>query len=740
MSHATNTPTVPAPPRKPRLLWANAYCLLDTSSGANMAVLEMLRQLLRHGYEIEIVGATVFDHERGALRLRAHWEKVQACLGGVIEIRDGDLLHRLAVTASTHRPQMTCAEEALWFQLYQRALDDFKPDLVFYYGGQVLDMLIPVEAHARGVPVAAYLANGNFTGTRWCRDVDLILTDSQASADMYADTQGYRVRPVGAFIDPAPVLAANNTRERVLFINPSREKGVGVVIQLALLLERRRPDIVFEVVESRGNWQEMLEQTTAALGNQRAALANVVVTPNTDDMRPVYGRARLLLAPSLWWESSGRVLAEAMLNGIPAIVTDRAGMPEMIQDGGIRLQLPPECHVAPYTRLPELPAVAALADAIVALFDDADLYADYVARAYRVGQSLHGLEASTQRLLAAFQPLIERRAGDGPPQEATHRAAPAPVASQRTGTAQPKISVIFPVYHRQAFLREALESVLAQSFGDFELLIVHDGVCEPVRAIVDSYRDARIRSIELPINLGISTARNAGLRAASAPLIALMDSDDVALPERFARQHAFMHSHPDVTVCASNAIKLLSDGRQAPMRYPETDAMIKARLLLVDSAMLNPTTMLRTGFLRRHAIEYDANFPRDHDHRLFVDMMRKGARFHGLQEELLLYRRHGGNATTDRTGVDAEKNRVREIVLPAFFPELTGAAHRILMMGMGEQVHMTLDEARQFVAVAELALRETRSFLGEDRAELAAILGSYRQRMLQSLQQPVKPD
>jgi glycosyltransferase involved in cell wall biosynthesis len=727
---------IPAiPPRKPRLLWANAYCLLDTSSGANMAVLEMLRQLLRHGYEIEIVGATVFDHERGALRLQAHWEKVQACLGGVIEIEDGALLHRLAVTASTRRPQMTCAEEALWFQLYQRVLDDFKPDLVFYYGGQVLDMLIPIEAHGRGVPVAAYLANGNFTGTRWCRDVDLILTDSQASAAMYADTQGYRVQPVGAFIDPAPVLAANNTRERILFINPSREKGVGVVIQLALLLEQRRPDIVFEVVESRGNWQEMLEQTTAALGNPRAALANVILTPNTDDMRPIYGRARLLLAPSLWWESSGRVLAEAMLNGIPAIVTDRAGMPEMIQDGGIRLQLPPECHVEPYTRLPEMTTLEALADGIVALFDDADLYADYVARAYRVGQSLHGLAASTQRLLAAFQPLVERRAGDGLPQETTRQAAPAPLTPQRTHAAQPKISVIFPVHNREAFLREALESVLAQSFGDFEFLIVHDGVCEPVRAIVDSYRDARIRSIQLPINLGISTARNAGLRAASAPLIALMDSDDVALPERFARQHAFMQDHPDVTVCATNAIKLLSDGRQVPMRYPETDAIIKSRLLLVDSAMLNATTMLRTGFLRRHAIEYDPNCVRDEDHRLFVDMMRKGARFHGMQEEWLLYRRHSANATSDRCGVDEEKTRVREIVLPAFFPELSGAACRILMMGMAEQVHMTLAEARQFIAVAELALRETRSFMGEDRAELAAIIGSYRQRMLQSLQQ-----
>jgi hypothetical protein len=102
---------------------------------------------------------------------------------------------------------------------------------------------------------------------------------------------------------------------------------------------------------------------------------------------------------------------------------------------------------------------------------------------------------------------------------------------------------------------------------------------------------------------------------------------------------------------------------------------------------------------------------------------------------LLLYRRHGGNATSDRCGVDEEKTRVREIVLPAFFPELSGGACRILMMGMAEQVHMTLAEARQFVAVAELALRETRSFMGEDRAELAAIIGSYRQRMLQSLQQ-----
>lgn len=411
LSTTSNPYPAPAAQRKPRLLWANAYCLLDTSSGASMIVREMLRQLLAHGYDVEVVGAMVFDHQRGTVRLQPEWATIQASLGGVVTIDDDSLKHRLVVTASTDRDQMTSREEGSWFGLYEKVLDAFKPDVVFFYGGQVLDRLIAAEARARGIATAAYIANANYQGHSWQRHVDVLITTSQASADMYARTQGYQAAAVGVFIDEATVLAPHKTRERVLFVNPSKQKGVGIVIQLALLLEVRRPDIVFEVIESRGSWPAMLKHFSQALGGARDELSNVVVTPNRFDMRPVFGRARLLLAPSLWWETAGRVIGEAMLNGIPAIVTDRGGMPEMLQDGGIKLQLPPSCYEAPYDVLPTMALLEPVVATIIRLYDDQPFYDHYVARAYRVGKTSHGLGPDTRRLLQALAPLVAHQAG-----------------------------------------------------------------------------------------------------------------------------------------------------------------------------------------------------------------------------------------------------------------------------------------------------------------------------------------
>jgi len=405
------TDQLTTPSGKPRLLWANVYCLLDTSSGASMAVLEMLRQLVANGYEVTILGATIFDHERGNQRLKAHWDSVQAKRGQLLTINDSSSLkHHLLVTAHTQRAAMTSQEEGSWFGFYQAALEQFKPDVVFYYGGQTLDLLIPNEAQVRGIPAVAYLVNGNYSGKRWCRDLDMIITDSQATADKYAANLDMRPVPVGTFINPLSVVATEHTRQHLLFINPSLQKGVAIVIQLALLLEKRRPDIIFEVVESRGSWQQMLRSISASLGSPREQLDNVMVTANTDDMRPIYGRARVLLAPSVWWESAGRVIAEAMLNGIPAIVTDRGGMPEMMGNAGVKLSLPAECHQQPYTTLPPSAALEPVVERIIQWYDNAELYADYVARAQQMGQQVHNIAVNTGRLLAALQPLVVKRA------------------------------------------------------------------------------------------------------------------------------------------------------------------------------------------------------------------------------------------------------------------------------------------------------------------------------------------
>lgn len=299
----------------------------------------------------------------------------------------------------------------------------------------------------------------------------------------------------------------------------------------------------------------------------------------------------------------------------------------------------------------------------------------------------------------------------------------------------PRISVIMPIGDRIEFLAQAIDSVLAQTFTEFELIAVLDGVSEPVHALVAGYSDERIRIIRMPINLGVSNARNAGLRAARAPYAALMDSDDVAMPYRFAVQHAWMENHPELTVCGSNSVKVMDTGQRLSMRYPETDAMIKARLLLVDSALLNPTAMMRMDFIRHHGLQYDANMPRDQDHRFFVEALRLGARFHGIQQELLLYRRHAGNATKDRSRVDIEKSRVREVLLPVFFPELSGHDYRMLLKGLAIHVQMTLDEACHFLHALNRAASENRVFAGEDRTEIRRILSVYRARVLKFIKE-----
>lgn len=398
--------------RKPRILWANPFCLLDTSSGASMTVRQMLLQLVAHGYEVQVLGATVFDNPKGMGRLKEQYPDLNAYQHQLIEAVDGPLTHQLVVSYSHNRNHFTTHEEGLWYSQYLYLLDSFKPDVVWFYGGQTLDLLIADEARDRGIPVAFYLANGNYKASRWCRDVDLILTDSQATADMYRKEVGYTAKPVGKFINPEKFIAEHHERKRLLFVNPSWQKGASVFVQLAEKLGRERPDIELEVVEARADWPAVLQETTRRMGKPRSALSNVVVTPNTSDMRGPYSWARVVVAPSLWWESSGRMLAEAMLNGIPALITNRGGMPEMIGDAGIAFDFPAACYEEPYQHLLSDEELQPLVDTVISFFDDEVLYQDYVERAWQVGKEKHHLDRATERLLAALTPLVSLRAGN----------------------------------------------------------------------------------------------------------------------------------------------------------------------------------------------------------------------------------------------------------------------------------------------------------------------------------------
>lgn len=398
--------------RKPRILWACRYCLLDTSSGGSMSILEILKQLRASDWDVKVFGATIFDSIVGRKKLDPLWNKITESKDKLIIIESEGLEHNLTYTDKVFSDEMTLEEITRWFNGYIGLINTFKPDIVFMYGGSTVDLLLPHEARIRQIPVLAYLVNENYRGTRWCRDINLIITDTKDTADFYKQREGLSIHPIGKFIDSTKILAEKHFRKRVLFVNPSWQKGAGIVALLAIILEHQRPDIIFEIVESRGNWDEITSEIFKVVGVKKHSLKNVMITPNTDDMRPVYARARVLLVPSVWRESGARVIAEAMINGIPVIATMHGGNKEMAQEGGIYFTLPKECLNPPYNQLPNMELLTPVVQKIIQLFDDQNYYEMYSKRAFDVGKRQFDIKKSTSNLLNLINPLIEQRAGN----------------------------------------------------------------------------------------------------------------------------------------------------------------------------------------------------------------------------------------------------------------------------------------------------------------------------------------
>jgi glycosyltransferase involved in cell wall biosynthesis len=161
-----------------------------------------------------------------------------------------------------------------------------------------------------------------------------------------------------------------------------------------------------------------------------------------------------------------------------------------------------------------------------------------------------------------------------------------------------------PVYNRAERVGAAIESLLAQTFTDFELIIVDDGSRDTSLEVTQGYadQDARVRVLALPVNGGQGLARAIGTDAACGRYLAVMDSDDFALPNRLETQVHWMDAHPNVTLAGANAQKVMPTQR-IQMQMPAADGAIKALLLLVDGAFVHPTVIMRLDFLRQHNLQ-----------------------------------------------------------------------------------------------------------------------------------------
>ena len=205
----------------------------------------------------------------------------------------------------------------------------------------------------------------------------------------------------------------------------------------------------------------------------------------------------------------------------------------------------------------------------------------------------------------------------------------------------PLISVLMPVYNAERYVVEAVESILAQTFRDFEFLIIDDGSTDRSRVILERYaaQDDRIRFISRP-NTGLIVALNEGLALARGDLIARMDSDDVSLPERFAVQVAYLREHPDCVAVGTGVLLIDSEG--LPLcawaklgSHAEIDA---AHMRGLGGAIVHPATMFR-----RDAVQaiggYRPEFEAAEDFDVYLRLAERG-RLANVPQVLFRYRQH----------------------------------------------------------------------------------------------------
>ena len=209
----------------------------------------------------------------------------------------------------------------------------------------------------------------------------------------------------------------------------------------------------------------------------------------------------------------------------------------------------------------------------------------------------------------------------------------------------PAISVVLPVYNAERYLREAVDSILAQTFTDFELILINDGSTDGSGDICRAYgeRDPRIVLIDRP-NGGLVSALNDGIAKARAPLIARMDADDISMPERFACQYAHMMEHPNLAVLGSAFLSMDSTGQiTGYLRMPLTPTKAKDAIER-RCPTHHPTVMMRKDAVLK-AGGYRTAFTHAEDYDLWLRLSELGYEISNHPQPLLNYRMHGANVS-----------------------------------------------------------------------------------------------
>ncbi len=207
----------------------------------------------------------------------------------------------------------------------------------------------------------------------------------------------------------------------------------------------------------------------------------------------------------------------------------------------------------------------------------------------------------------------------------------------------PFVSIVLPVYNGENYLAQAIQSLLNQSFTDFELIVINDCSTDATEEVIRSFSDPRIVYAKNERNMHLIPTLNKGLSLAKGKYIARLDHDDIALPNRLIKQVEFLEAHPEVVVLGTLIERFSDEGHSFQPKFPIEPEDLAVSLLFFNP-ISHPSAMFRSWPVKEHGLRYNPNIMNAEDYALWWDMLQFGE-IANHSEVLLRYREHPNQIT-----------------------------------------------------------------------------------------------
>jgi glycosyltransferase involved in cell wall biosynthesis len=410
-----------------RFLLVNNHCISDPTAGVTHSLRTIMEWLADAGHECHILTTARFESpvtftiEEHLSRQGAPLPQTPAAGQATTHRRRGaarvatrpvvqyavrQVPVTLLMTQHNDETRPDRAESAQYLARFQHLLDRFAPDQVIACNGHPMIRDAMAAARQRGITTAFAVRGFGYYEPRYFAHVDHAFTCSQYLTDLYRDKVALVSTPLEPPLDWSTVCAPVESRAFVTYVHPAAHKGLFLFARLADMIGARRPDIPVLVVQSGHSAGALNTIPGIDFGRYPQIMAAPAVPVPAD----YFALTRVLLVPSVWPEPFGRVAAEAMINGIPPLVSDRGALPDVVGGdfaggGGGRVLPVPSWMTYNTTRLPTEAEIEPWYAAVCSLWDDAALYDAMAVRAREIAEARYSEAISRRRHVDYFTSL-----------------------------------------------------------------------------------------------------------------------------------------------------------------------------------------------------------------------------------------------------------------------------------------------------------------------------------------------